>query len=190
MSSDLVATWCVSLPDGVHKIEFEHGTTSGKRVIYVDGKVVHKEDWMFKLVGKEYFTIGSGSKPPAKCVISIDACSGFAYEYTLEVNGKSLEKFRENQSKIMKCWVFFAGSANSTPFRVVLEKDTLNVWVNGQIVETTGEFTDEGTETHFALGNTFHSAFIRATSSGKRRTGIIHQLFVDDIEVKEGELKE
>ena len=37
--SDLVAQWDVALSDGVHKIEFEHGTTSGKRVIYIDGKV-------------------------------------------------------------------------------------------------------------------------------------------------------
>ena len=37
--SDLVAHWSVPLSDGIHKIEFEHGTTSGKRVIYVDGKV-------------------------------------------------------------------------------------------------------------------------------------------------------
>lgn len=39
MSNDVVATWQVALPDGVHDIEFEHGTTSGKRVIRVDGKV-------------------------------------------------------------------------------------------------------------------------------------------------------
>ena len=39
MSSDLVATWSVSLPNGRHKVEFEHGTTSGKRVIRVDGQV-------------------------------------------------------------------------------------------------------------------------------------------------------
>lgn len=36
---DLVAYWSVPLTDGVHTIEFEHGTTSGKRVIRVDGKV-------------------------------------------------------------------------------------------------------------------------------------------------------
>lgn len=37
--TDLVAVWDVALSDGVHRIEFEHGTTSGKRVVYVDGKV-------------------------------------------------------------------------------------------------------------------------------------------------------
>lgn len=39
MSGDLVGVWDVALSDGVHRIEFEHGTTTGKRVINVDGKV-------------------------------------------------------------------------------------------------------------------------------------------------------
>jgi hypothetical protein len=38
-SGDLVATWNILIADGKHKIEFEHGTTSGKRIIRVDGKV-------------------------------------------------------------------------------------------------------------------------------------------------------
>ncbi|KAK2141973.1 hypothetical protein LSH36_1010g00040, partial [Paralvinella palmiformis] len=38
--SDLVAVWEVSLSDGLHLVEFEHGTTTGKRVIRVDGKVM------------------------------------------------------------------------------------------------------------------------------------------------------
>lgn len=36
---DLVAVWEVPLSDRVHRIEFEHGTTTGKRVIRVDGQV-------------------------------------------------------------------------------------------------------------------------------------------------------
>ena len=58
---------------------------------------------MFKLVGKEHFEIGKKTK----CTIIIDAVSGFAYEYTLEVNGKSLKKFSENQSKIQRAWKLF-----------------------------------------------------------------------------------
>lgn len=41
--NDLVAYWNVPLTDGVHTIEFEHGTTSGKRVIRVDGKVIQNK---------------------------------------------------------------------------------------------------------------------------------------------------
>lgn len=40
--SDLVAYWSVPLCDGVHTVEFEHGTISGKRVLRVDGKVSKK----------------------------------------------------------------------------------------------------------------------------------------------------
>ncbi len=34
-----MGAWDVSLSDGVYRIEFEHGTTTGKRVIYINGKV-------------------------------------------------------------------------------------------------------------------------------------------------------
>ena len=39
---DIAAVWDVRLADGIHKIVFEHGTTSGKRVITVDGIEVAK----------------------------------------------------------------------------------------------------------------------------------------------------
>lgn len=41
MTIDLVAVWDVPLQDGIHAVEFEHGTLTGKRVIRVDGKVCH-----------------------------------------------------------------------------------------------------------------------------------------------------
>ena len=45
--SDLVAVWDIALSDGVHKVEFEHGTTTGKRVIRVDGEVgVTVSNWL------------------------------------------------------------------------------------------------------------------------------------------------
>lgn len=44
MSNDLAGVWEVALSDGVHRIEFEHGTTTGKRVIYVDGKVTFAQE--------------------------------------------------------------------------------------------------------------------------------------------------
>lgn len=82
--------------------------------IFVILQEIYKVDWMFKLVGKEHFQVGHSK---AKCTITIDAVSGFAYEYTLEVNGKSLNKFRENQSKVQKAWVLtIAGN----PIRVCL----------------------------------------------------------------------
>ncbi|XP_061142412.1 fas apoptotic inhibitory molecule a isoform X2 [Syngnathus typhle] len=177
MSGDLAAVWDVALSDGVHRIAFEHGTTTGKRVICVDGKEVLRREWMFKLVGKETFTVG---KLDTKATINIDAVSGFAYEYTLDINGKSLKKYQENRSKVTSTWLLNLDGMDS---RVVLEKDTMDVWCNGQKIETAGEFVDDGTETHFTLGE--HNCCVKAVSSGKRRDGLIHTLLVDGAEIAE-----
>ena len=46
----------------------------------------------------------------------------------MQVAGKPYKKFIENQNKIMKTWIL---PVDGTMFRVVLEKDTLDIWVNG-----------------------------------------------------------
>ncbi|KAI4900090.1 hypothetical protein NFI96_027149 [Prochilodus magdalenae] len=177
MSKDVVGMWEVSLSDGIYQIEIEHGTTTGKRVIYINGKEILRRDWMFKLVGKETFPVGATG---TKATINIEAITGFAYEYTLEINGKSLQSFLDNRSKISKAWLLKLDGADC---RIVLEKDTMDVWCNGQRMETMGEFADDGTETHFVVGN--HECCIKATSTGKKRHGIIHSLFVDGTKVLE-----
>lgn len=67
---------------------------------------IFRNNWMFKLVGREDFNVGK-----ARCRILIDAISGFSYEYTLEVNGKSLKKFSENQTKILRSWILMIGES-------------------------------------------------------------------------------
>ncbi|XP_017259996.1 fas apoptotic inhibitory molecule 1 [Kryptolebias marmoratus] len=171
LCGDVVAMWDVGLSDGVYRVEFAHGTTTGKRVVYVNGKEVLRKDWMFKLVGKETFTLG---RSDTKATISIEAVSGFAYEYALLVDGKSLQKFIDNRAQTTKTWVI---PVDGMDYRVVLEKDTMDVWCNGQKMDTTGEFVDDGTETHFMLGD--HSCCIKATSSGKKKSGIVHSLLLD-----------
>ncbi|XP_077996952.1 fas apoptotic inhibitory molecule 1-like [Glandiceps talaboti] len=175
--NDTVAVWDVALSDGVHKVEFEHGTTSGKRVIVVDGKEIMRKNWMFKLVGREVFDIGKGK---VKGAINIDAVSGFAYEYILEVNGKSLKKFTEHRSKTAKVWSFLLDGVDT---RIVLEKVTMDVWCNGETLQTAGEFVDGGSETHFEVRD--HACYIKAISSGKKREGIVHSLVVDGNEIPE-----
>lgn len=75
---------------------------------------VIRKDWMFKLVGKETFTVGSAN---TKATIVIEAISGFAYEYTLEMDGKSLQKFVDNRAQTTKTWLL---KVDSEDFRVVL----------------------------------------------------------------------
>ncbi|XP_076872148.1 fas apoptotic inhibitory molecule b [Brachyhypopomus gauderio] len=175
MPSDAVAVWEVSLSDGIFRIEFEHGTTSGRRVIYINGKEIFRRDWMFKLVGKETFPVGHAG---TKATINIEALSGFAYEYTLEINGRSFQSFMANRSRTSRTWLLKLDGADC---RIVLEKDTMDVWCNGQKMETTGQFGDESTETHFVLGD--HECCIKASNSGKKR--IMHTLLIDGTRVTE-----
>ncbi|XP_041835005.1 fas apoptotic inhibitory molecule 1-like [Melanotaenia boesemani] len=171
LGGDLVAMWEVALSDGIYRIEFSHGTTTGKRIVHVNGKEVVRKDWMFKLVGKETFTVGEAN---IKATINIEAISGFSYEYSLDIDGKSLQTFIDNRAKTTKTWVLQVDGVDS---RVVLEKDTMDVWCNGQKMETTGEFVDDGTETHFTVGE--HDCCIKATSSGKKKSGIVHYFLLD-----------
>lgn len=50
------------------------------------------------------------------------------------------------------------------------------------MTSTQGEFTDEGTETHFNLGA--HPVHIRAVSSGNKRKGLLYTLLVNGQEHK------
>lgn len=43
---EIVAEWRVPLRGKLHKIEFEHGTTSGRRVLWIDEKVcIYRHNW-------------------------------------------------------------------------------------------------------------------------------------------------
>ncbi len=53
--------------------------------------------------------------------------------------------------------------------------------MNGERVEVEAEFTDEGTETNFQISG--HPAVLKAVSTGYRRAGINHALFVDGKEI-------
>jgi len=38
-AADVRASWNISLPEGEFLVEFEHGTTSGRRLLRINGKV-------------------------------------------------------------------------------------------------------------------------------------------------------
>ncbi|XP_037075815.1 fas apoptotic inhibitory molecule 1-like [Pollicipes pollicipes] len=170
MALDLVAVWDVPCNDGIHQIEVEHGTISGKRIIKVDGQEVVRRDWMFRLVGSESFEVG---KQRVRCTVKIEPFGAFAYQYSLDVDGKAFRNFTQHQSKVMRTWLV---NASEGTYRVVLEKGTLDVWVNGRKLETAGEFVDDGTETHFEVAK--QPAFIRAVTSGDKRQGLVYSLYV------------
>lgn len=60
------------------------------------------------------------------------------------------------------------------------EKQTLNIYVNGNLVQAENIFGEDGAEMKFELGS--KNAVIKATTADKKH-GIIHELFVDGKEV-------
>ena len=114
---DLVATWRITLPDGKkYKIQFEHGSTSGRRIIWINSKSVLRKDWVFRLVGKEEFRIND--KTTGR--IEISPSSTFSYEYSLYINNKPFEKFKKERSKNAVHWIYM-------DCRITLEKSLMQV---------------------------------------------------------------
>lgn len=105
---------------------------------------------MFKLVGKETFYVGSVD---TKATINIDAVSGFAYEYTLEINGKSLKKYMENRSKVTSTWLL---NLDGTDCRVVLGRYLHCLHLNCTKEWTWCSVRGLETELGFALGDENH----------------------------------
>ncbi|KAM6892855.1 fas apoptotic inhibitory molecule 1-like [Lycodopsis pacificus] len=172
LGGDVVAMWDVALSDCVYRIQFSHGTTTGRRIVYVNGQEVVRRDRMFKLVGRETFSVGGAN---TRASVLIEAVRGLAYEYSLQLEGRSLQRFTADlQDQTCRTWRV---RVDGEDCRVVLEKDTMDVWCNGQKMDTTGQFVDDGTETRFVFGE--HECCIKATSSGKKKGRIVHHLLLD-----------
>ena len=148
--NNIVAKWCAPINGKMYRIELEHGTTSGRRMIWVNGKVrnsangnhisriplnlflfffilqeVLRRDWMFKLVGEDTFYIDN-----ARCIIRVDPAPGFKYEYLLFIDGKSHDQYTEEQTKQYRLWLT---TINGIEYRIMLELDTLNLYINDQL---------------------------------------------------------
>ncbi|OXU22171.1 hypothetical protein TSAR_014032 [Trichomalopsis sarcophagae] len=134
---------------------------------------------MFRLVGDEVFQFGE-----TKFLIRVDPIPGLRYSYTLWVNGKSFKNFIQSQSKILETWSTHVGQ---NEYRIILDKNTQIVWVNGEQVEVESEFVDGGAEILFAIGEV--PAVIRSCSSGQKDVGIKYSLFVNDVEITEQNLE-
>lgn len=82
---------------------------------------------MFKLVGDDPFYLED-----IKCVVRVDPAPGFKYKYLLFVDGKPFDQFKMRQAKALRIWEV---TVNETKYRIILEKDTLNIFVNGTLRE-------------------------------------------------------
>ncbi|EDW32558.1 GL10380 [Drosophila persimilis] len=158
---NIVAQWCVPINGKMYRIELEHGTTSGRRMIWVNGREVLRRDWMFKLVGEDTFHIDQ-----SRCIIRVDPAPGFKYEYSLYIDGKS-----HDQS-----------------IGIMLKLDTLSLYVNDDLREEESVFVHGGTDTKFMLQDT--EFVLQARSSGNKHDGIVHTLLANGVPVPEAKIQE
>lgn len=63
---DLVARWVIPVRGKLFDIELEHGTISGKRVIWVNGEEILRRDMMYRLVGEDTFFLED-----KRCIIHV-----------------------------------------------------------------------------------------------------------------------
>eukprot|EP00039_Didymoeca_costata_P031285 m.34002 g.34002 ORF g.34002 m.34002 type:complete len:194 (-) comp8648_c0_seq1:112-693(-) len=167
-------SWDVTLEDGKHKIVFLHNTLTGNRIVQYDGKELYRSGWMFKLVGSVRFKI-KVNKRIHSGLITIKV-QGISYEYQLTIDGKSLSRLQDVAREISKTWRV---NLDGTQHLIVLEKDVMDVWVDGEIVNSTGEFVDDGTETSFIVAG--KDAYIHTASNG---TMLTQTLYINDVEYK------
>lgn len=80
---------------------------------------------MFKLVGEDSFYIDQ-----ARCIIRVDPAPGFRYEYSLYIDGKPHEQYTDELTKYYRLWLV---SIEDNEYRIMLELDTINLYVNDQL---------------------------------------------------------
>lgn len=84
---------------------------------------------MFKLVGEDTFYIEE-----SRCIIRVDPAPGFKYNYSLYIDGIPYEQYTDDQTRQYRLWLL---SSNGQAYRIMLELDTLNLYVNDAIREET-----------------------------------------------------
>ncbi|RCN50193.1 Fas apoptotic inhibitory molecule [Ancylostoma caninum] len=85
-----------------------------------------------------------------------------------------MPRLKKSRSKlVLHCYIFLKNTYEC----YFPDKESMEVWVNGNKIDTAGEFVADGTETHFEVGR--HVCKIRATSSGRKKIGVVHDLYVD-----------
>ena len=165
------ARWNVLLADNIHIVEFVHGTISGKRIIIVDGKEIFRKNWMIPLVGIQEFKIGD------KNILITIQPNGLIFEYTLFINGKPLDKFVQAMKRSLIVWT---PVMNSLKHRVTLDKVSMEIYVDGFLLDAESEFSDEGTNVYFSVGE--EPAFLKTFSSGVSRKGLVYELYLGEEE--------
>jgi hypothetical protein len=143
-------TWIVNL-DGVnHKIELEHGTFSGKRVIKLDGQVIEESQKLMDSGTDHFFKIRNHL-----CAIHIHT-GGLRFKYDLSINGVSAETGQPTKLMDGTPTALFTTETVDLAERVKIEKQMKNganwfFWIAGLSLINTIIFLFDGS-VYFVVG--------------------------------------
>ncbi|KJH41395.1 Fas apoptotic inhibitory molecule [Dictyocaulus viviparus] len=176
----------------VYQIEFEHGTTTGKRsyaltasndlnffICYdshdnctIASEIADKETMEVWVNGMKIDSAVSSlfikKKSHVTGLVTKLRPTGGARTHILQIYGlSSLQIPPLSYGGLLKLMLFN-----------VLCKEAIHPKSLKAIL---GEFVADGTETHFEIGR--HVCKIKATSSGRRKTGVVHHLYIDDDQI-------
>ncbi|KAF1762985.1 hypothetical protein GCK72_011250 [Caenorhabditis remanei] len=169
----LSATWHVPVNGKLHKIGFEHVVMVGVGIIRVDDKIVLHESSYPGKPARDTFKVSG-----VNCIIKVQEISEHIFQANLEVDGRSFKDYQEQFNQKFITWkpITVAGKDVS----VVLDKETLEVWRDGNAIDTTRDFTESGIATFFQLDST-PCKILSDGTSGKRT--MTHILYANDVEV-------
>ncbi|XP_055908157.1 fas apoptotic inhibitory molecule 1 [Eupeodes corollae] len=159
---NFVARWCVPINGRMYRIELDHGTTSGRRMVWINGKEIIRRDWMFKLVGEDSFKIDK-----ARCIIRVDPAPGFKYQYSLYIDGQPYKQYTKELARTLRTWITVV---DEVEYRIVLELDSLNIFLNDKLRDEMGEFVDGGTDTYFEENGVKFQLCARSSGNGIRHS--------------------
>lgn len=132
--------WSVILSDSLsHKIVFFHGLITGSRTLFVDGNLILDEKLKFKLVGEiPPFKIGTHN---LRLKITAPGANSDDWKYDLFVDDKPV---KTHQAHVTKQLIRFQIQIKGQNHMVCLHGQQLQVYVDGNIVETEAQFAEEG----------------------------------------------
>uniref|UniRef100_A0A1I7URD0 YopX domain-containing protein n=1 Tax=Caenorhabditis tropicalis TaxID=1561998 RepID=A0A1I7URD0_9PELO len=127
------ATWSVPVAGSIHKVVQYNNELDGYKMIAVDGKVVCDDNYKSTAFN---FKIGD-----LNCKAIQQKCEDFFC--WLEISGKPLKEYKIEFYKRYDTWKLEG-------CMVVIDKITLDVWINGEKMNAEREFIDGGTRTTFS----------------------------------------
>lgn len=170
-----VHVWEFALDDSAtrHRVELNHNTLTGKRVLKLDGKQIHKVSAKYKLTGTIKFQINEHV-----IAVCIEANGMGDLNYALMLDDKNIPDITHSQSNAQKCSKWDVKSADGERHLIAFDKDTFEVYIDNVAVEAAADFVDVGSAYLFDLpGGEAGKITVKPT---KRTDKPVVELFVND----------